>query len=378
MTTDPVVTPSAAPYAARLDRLRERLRHAGLDYCFVGPSSDLRYLTGLDLHSSERLALLIVPQEAPAHLVVPAFEAAGLDTLPAGLRVAPWDETADPTALVAQLLRPPENGTMGTAAVGDQLWAIFLLRLQAALPRVTFCPAAEVLTPLRISKDAAEVAALVEAGARADDAFGEICGLRFTGRTEHAVAEDIAALLRRRGFSISWGPIVGSGPNGASPHHTASDRMMEAGDLVVLDYGGGLNGYNADMTRTVAVGHAPEGEMRQVYELVKQGQEAGVQAAKPGISGQELDSVVRDLFTAAGYGAFFTHRLGHGLGLDTHEAPYIVQGNALRLRPGMAFSIEPGLYLPGRFGVRIEDIVIVTEQGAQRMNNAPHDLVVVQ
>ncbi|MDQ2805794.1 MAG: Xaa-Pro peptidase family protein [Chloroflexota bacterium] len=372
------VDPTTAPYAARLERLRARLRHAGLDYCFVGPSSDLQYLTGLDLHSSERLAVLIVPQEAPAQLVVPSFEAAGLGSLPAGLRVAAWAETDDPVQLVAGLLRPPENGTTGTAAVSDQLWAIFLLRLQAALPRVTFCPADETLAPLRLIKDAAEVAALVEAGARADAAFTEICALRFAGRSERAVAEDIAALLRRRGFRISWGPIVGSGPNGASPHHTASDRIIEVGDLVVLDYGGGLDGYNADMTRTVAVGHAPEGEMRAVYDLVQQGQAAGVAAAQPGMSGQDLDSVVRDFLTQAGYGAFFTHRLGHGLGLDTHEPPYLVQGNTQPLQAGMAFSIEPGLYLPGRFGVRIEDIVVLTADGARRMNNAPHDLVVVQ
>ena len=368
----PAPAPSA-PYESRLARLRAALQAAGQDGCLIGPSSDLLYLTGLDLHPSERLALLIVGATGPSHLVVPAFEAAGLPALPPGVAAAPWEESADPAAQVAALLA----GRAAHLVVSDRLWAGFLLRIQAALPGATFAPAAPILGPLRLIKDAAEVAALAEAGARADATFAEIRELPFAGRSERQVAEAIAGLLRRRGLLIEWGPIVGSGPNGASPHHTAGERVIADGDLVVLDYGGRLAGYQADMTRTVAVGHAPEGEARQVYDLVYAGQELGVRAAQPGMTGAALDSTVRDYFTAAGYGAYFTHRLGHGIGLDGHEPPYLVQGGETVLAPGMAFSIEPGLYLPGRFGVRIEDIVVLTANGAQRLNDAPRELVVV-
>jgi Xaa-Pro aminopeptidase len=367
-------------YTARIERVRERLRRSGLDYCFVGPSSDLRYLTGRDLHESERLTLLVIPRDAPATLVVPFFETEGLRDLTPSIHVASWQENEDPARLVAETVRGA-SGTRditGTIAVGDRLWAVFLLRLQAALPRATFATAEEALAPVRMVKDAAEVEALAAAGAQADAVFGELQQLQFSGQTERAVAAGIAELLRRRVVAPTWGPIVASGPNAAAPHHSASDRVMQPGDLVVLDYGGVLDGYNADMTRTVAVARPPEPDARQAYEAVRAAQEAGVQAARPGISGEQLDAVVRSALAGAGYGPYFTHRLGHGIGLDGHEPPYIVQGNAAPLAAGMTFSIEPGVYVPGRFGIRIEDIVALTPSGARRLNNASHELVIVK
>ncbi|HMA34424.1 MAG TPA: M24 family metallopeptidase, partial [Chloroflexia bacterium] len=320
----------------------------------------------------------VVPRDGPASLVVPAFEAAGLGGLPPGVCLVPWQESEEPAQRVGALLPGATDGEPATIAVGDQLWSVFLLRLQAVLPQATFSTAAAVLAPERIVKDSGEIAALTEAAACADDAFTDIRQLRFAGQSEHQVAEAIAGLLRRRGLLVEWGPIVASGPNGASPHHSAGDRIIAEGDLVVLDYGGRLNGYHADMTRTVAVGHEPRDEMRVVYDLVYQAQETGVQAARPGMTGEDLDTVVREYLASEGYGEFFTHRLGHGIGLDGHEAPYLVQGGQTPLGPGMAFSIEPGLYLPGRFGVRIEDIVVLLPTGAQRLNRAPRELVVVE
>jgi Xaa-Pro aminopeptidase len=375
-----LAAPPAAPeYEARLERVRARLQDAGIAYCFVGPSSDLHYLTGLSMHSSERMALLVVAAQGASTLVVPAFEAVGLSSLPAGLAVQPWQETEDPAQLVATVVAAPDGTASGDlpVVVGDQLWAVFLLRLQAAIPRAVFSTAARVLEPVRAVKDGQEVARLAEAGAAADAVFTEIGQLRFLGQTERQVAAAIADLLRRRGLTIEWGPIVGSGPNGASPHHGAGDRVIEEGDLVVLDYGGRLNGYNADITRTVAVGREPSAEMRKVYDLVYEGQERAVQAARPGITGEQLDAVARDYFAAAGYGAYFLHRLGHGIGLDGHEPPYLVQGNNVPLMAGNAVTIEPGLYLRGQFGVRIEDTVVLTAEGAQRMNNAPRELMIV-
>jgi D-alanyl-D-alanine dipeptidase len=376
--TGAVADPTAA-YAARLRRVQAAMHAHGLDYLFVGPSADLLYLTGLDMHISERLTLLIVHQEGPAHLVLPNFEAAGVGALPMAIRLAPWEEHEDPVALVARLLQTPGGGGEGcTVAVSDRLAGGFLLRLQAALPRAAFTTAHLVLPALRLIKDSAEVALMREAGARADAAFAEFRQLPFTGHTERAMAIQIAEVLRRHELQVEWGPIVGSGPNGASPHHSASDRVIQAGDLIVLDFGGRYRGYNADMTRTVAAGRLPDDEARAVYEHVRAAQEAAAQAARPGITGEALDAVARDHLNASGYGAYFTHRLGHGIGLDAHEPPYIVRGNSQPLAAGMAFSLEPGLYLPGRFGVRIEDIVVLHDGGAERLNNSPRELLVVE
>ncbi len=383
MSTTPTAPPTdtaadpAAIYAARLHRAQAALHAHGLDYLFVGPSADLFYLTGLDVHQGDRMVLLVVHQEGPANLVMPRFEAEAVTNLPAQIHLAPWDEQDNPVTLVTRLMQVPGGANECTVAVSDKLLAGFLLRLQAALPRAAFTNALKVLPPLRLIKDEAEIAGLREAGARADAAFEQFRRLTYVGRTERVLAREIADTLRDHGITADWGPIVGSGPNGAFPHHGYSDRVIEAGDLIVLDFGGHHRGYQADCTRTVAAGRLPEAEAQQVYELVRQGQEAAFQAAKPGITAEALDAVTRDLFTAAGYGQYFSHRLGHGIGLDNKEQPYIVAGNTQVLGPGMAFTLEPGLYLPGRFGVRIEDVVVLHKDGAERMNNTSRELIVV-
>jgi Xaa-Pro aminopeptidase len=367
-----------AVYAARLQRAQAALHAHGLDYLFVGPSADLFYLTGLDVHQGDRMVLLMVHQEGPAHLIMPRFEADAVQHLPPQIHLEPWDEQDDPAALVKRLTGVPGGADECTVAVGDKLLAGFLLRIQAALPRAAFTNALRVLPPLRLYKDEAEVAGLREAGARADAAYEAFRRLRYTGRTERQLAREISDTLRDHDLEVEWGPIVGSGPNGAHPHHGYSDRVIAAGDLIVLDFGGRYRGYQADCTRTVAAGRLPEDEARRVYELVRQGQEAAFQAARPGLTAAALDAVTRDLFTAAGYGQYFSHRLGHGIGLDNKEQPYIVAGNKQVLEPGMAFTIEPGLYLPGRFGVRIEDVVVLHAEGAERMNNTSRELIVVE
>jgi Xaa-Pro aminopeptidase len=367
-----------AVYAARLQRAQAALHAHGLDYLFVGPSADLFYLTGLDVHQGDRMVLLMVHQEGPAHLIMPRFEADAVQHLPPQIHLEPWDEQDDPAALVKRLTGVPGGADECTVAVGDKLLAGFLLRIQAALPRAAFTNALRVLPPLRLYKDEAEVAGLREAGARADAAYEAFRRLRYTGRTERQLAREISDALRDHDLEVEWGPIVGSGPNGAHPHHGYSDRVIAAGDLIVLDFGGRYRGYQADCTRTVAAGRLPEDEARRVYELVRQGQEAAFQAARPGLTAAALDAVTRDLFTAAGYGQYFSHRLGHGIGLDNKEQPYIVAGNKQVLEPGMAFTIEPGLYLPGRFGVRIEDVVVLHAEGAERMNNTSRELIVVE
>lgn len=368
-------------YAARLTRARAELRKHGLDYLVVGPSADLVYLLGAHNRPSERMAVFILPQEGPAYMLLPAFEAPTLPPLPPEVQVAAWGETDNPGRLAAALIsgKSGVGGSHCTVGVSDRLWSAFLLRLQAELPRAMFTTASPVLTALRQIKSPLEIDLLARSGAIADAVFAGIIARPFVGQSEKALAQEIAAALEAQGLVVPGTPIVASGPNSASPHHHAGDRVIQAGDVVVLDFGGTLEGYYSDITRTVFAGSAPEpnSEEERVYKLVQGAQEAAFRAARAGLTSEELDSVARDLLAAAGYGRYFMHRLGHGIGLDGHEPPYLVQGNATALLPGMAFSIEPGLYIPGRFGVRIEDTVYLTASGPMRANNASRDIVVV-
>jgi D-alanyl-D-alanine dipeptidase len=229
---------------------------------------------------------------------------------------------------------------------------------------------------LRAVKDAAELELLAAAGAAADATFEEIRKVPFGGRRQSEVAADLAELLRRFGHSQVDFTIVASGPNGANPHHEAGDRVIEQGDMVVLDFGGLLHGYGSDTSRTVHVGE-PDAEQRRVHDIVREAQEAGFRAVRPGVACQDVDRAARAVITEAGYGEYFIHRTGHGIGVTTHEPPYMIEGEERPLVPGMCFSVEPGVYLPGRFGVRIEDIVTVTEDGGLRLNNTAREMVIV-
>jgi Xaa-Pro aminopeptidase len=251
-----------------------------------------------------------------------------------------------------------------------------LLGLQAALPETSYASLTHALPMLRAVKDPHELGRLAAAGAAADETFKQILGVRFTGRAETEVAADLARLLKEHGHSQVDFTVVGSGPNGANPHHEAGDRTIAEGDMVVLDFGGLKFGYGSDTTRTVHVGE-PSDEEREVHEIVRRAQQAGFEAVQPGVACEEIDRAARAVITEAGYGEYFIHRTGHGIGLTTHEPPYMVEGERQKLVPGMCFSIEPGIYLPGRFGVRIEDIVTVTPDGGRRLNNTPRDLAVV-
>jgi D-alanyl-D-alanine dipeptidase len=264
----------------------------------------------------------------------------------------------------------------GRYAVTDRTWAVHVLALQSVARDARFVPASRSLPPLRAVKDAGELEALARAGAAADAVFEEIVASPFAGRTEQDVAGELADLLRANAHDVVDFTIVGSGPNAASPHHEASDRRIRPGEAVVLDFGGFVEGYGSDITRTVAVGEGPEG-FEEVYETVRRAQEAAMEAVGPGVPARDVDRAARDVIEDAGFGPFFIHRTGHGIGLETHEDPYIVGTNETPLREGMTFSIEPGIYLEGRFGVRIEDIVVVTADGARRFNQAPRDLRIV-
>ena len=349
----------------------------GVDVLLLSVGADLPYLTGYEATPLERLTMLVLPRDGEATLVVPRLEAPRVPERPASFALRPWDETEDPLAIVARLA-----GSAREAAIGDRTWARFLLGLQEALPHARFRSAADVTAPLRAVKDAAEVDSL-RAAARAVDSVAEVMrGRPFAGRTEADVSRERVARMLEAGHERANFAIVASGPNAASPHHEPGVRVIEEGDSVVCDFGGRwgggaeVAGYCSDITRTFVVGEPPA-ELTDLYSVLRIAQEKGVQAARVGVTCEDVDAAARAVIDEAGYGAYFVHRTGHGIGLEEHEDPYLVSGNGQALQSGHAFSIEPGIYIPGRCGARIEDIVVATDAGPERLNLAPRDLAVV-
>jgi D-alanyl-D-alanine dipeptidase len=366
--------PNVMDHAARRERAAARCRDAQVAALLLAPGSDLTYLSGYRIFSSERLTCLVLAGDGTATLVVPELEAPRAATAAPDLARATWTETADPYALVASLVTGP-----GAIAIADQMWASFALRLQSAMPGRAFRAASEITRDLRMRKDRAELDALRAVSAAADRAYLRALDLEFAGRTELQVGADLAMLLRDEGHDEVGFTIVAAGEDGASPHHQTGERKISTGDTVVLDFGGTRDGYGSDITRTVHVGDRPDDEVVRVHDIVRRAQEAGYAAARAGATAESVDAAARAIIADAGYGDHFIHRLGHGIGLDGHEHPYLVSGNDQQLAPGMAFSIEPGVYLPGRFGVRIEDIAIIGDDGnSEALNHVDRALATVR
>ena len=358
--------------ASRLTDAAAAPDRAGLSALLLTPGPDLRYVAGYDAHQLERLTCLAVPAGGDPFLVVPNLERPAALASPAGqldLEIIGWDETDDPYALVARRLGP-------VAAVGlsDRMWALMVTRLRAAIPGARQDLASAALAGLRARKSPAEVAALAAAGQAIDRVHARVPGWLVPGRTERAVAADIGDAILEEGHAAVDFTIVASGPNAASPHHAPADRELRPGDVVVVDIGGTMpSGYCSDCTRTYAIGEPPPDFLRY-YQVLREAQEAACAAVAPGATAEAVDAAAREPITAAGYGAYFMHRTGHGIGLESHEDPYIVSGNTRPLEPGHAFSIEPGIY-PGPHGARIEAIVVCTPDGFRRLNHGPRDLV---
>jgi Xaa-Pro aminopeptidase len=362
-----------ASTANRRTRAAAKLRERGFGALLASPGADLVYLTGYQIFASERLTCLVLGPDGKATIVCPEFEAPRAAVAAPDVARSTWGETDDPYAAVAALVRAP-----GGVAVADPMWAAFVLKLQAALPDRAFSVASGITRDLRMRKDDAEVEALRLVSESADRAYTRILERPFAGRTEREIGADLADALRAEGHDEVGFTIVGSGANGASPHHDTGDRRIAEGDTIVLDFGGAMRGYRSDITRTVHVGRTAGREEQKVHDVVRRAQEAGYAAARKDASAESVDAAARHVIDEAGYGEFFIHRTGHGIGLDGHEHPYLVRGNRERLEPGMAFSIEPGIYLPGRFGVRIEDIAVIGADGsAQPLNRADHTFATV-
>ncbi|BBX43279.1 M24 family metallopeptidase [Mycobacterium simiae] len=364
-----------AIYAGRLAAAAGATVEAGLDGLVITPGYDLRYLTGSRAQTLERLTALVVPASGDPTVVVPRLELASLKgsaIAELGLAVRDWVDGDDPYRLVSAAL----GGAPAATAVTDSMPALHLLPLAGELgvPPVL---ATDILRDLRMVKEECEIDALRKAGSAIDRVHARVPTFLVPGRTEADVAADIAEAIVAEGHSEVSFIIVGSGPHGADPHHSYSGRELQVGDVVVVDIGGCYEpGYQSDCTRTYSIGE-PSPEVAQQYSVLQRAQRAAFDAVRPGVTAEQVDAAAREVLADAGLAEFFVHRTGHGIGLSVHEEPYIVSGNDLPLTAGMSFSIEPGIYFPGRWGARIEDIVVVTEDGALAVNNRPHELVVV-
>jgi Xaa-Pro aminopeptidase len=355
----------------------------GIDALLLSHGADLPWLTGYRAMPLERLTMLVLPLTDLPRLVVPALEAprvAGAGDL---FTIEPWSDGEDPVALVASLLGPG-GGRNLRLAVSDRAWAGSLLALQEQIPGAAWVEASRVTSDIRAVKDATEVEALRRAGAAADRVAAVLQSgqVPLIGRTEADVSTRLASLLVAEGHTHVNFAIVGSGPNAASPHHEPGPRVIGPGETVVCDFGGtysldGDVGYCSDITRTVVTG-VPSAEILECYRVLEEAQHSAVASARAGVTAEHVDRVARDIIEAGGFGDLFVHRTGHGIGIEEHEDPYLVSGNEEELQPGHAFSVEPGIYRSGRFGMRLEDIVVIGEDGRpDPLNAADHGLVVV-
>lgn len=365
----------AGVYARRLSSAAAATADAGLAGLVITPGYDLRYLVGSDAQTHERFTALVLPASGDPTVVVPRLELASLKESAIselGLAVRDWVDGDDPYQLVPAAL----GGSPAATAVTDSMPALHLLPLSGALGLLPVL-ATDVMRNLRMVKEECEIDALRKAGAAIDRVHARVPEFLVPGRTEADVAADIAEAIVAEGHSEVAFIIVGSGPHSADPHHGYSDRELQVGDIVVVDIGGAYQpGYHSDSTRTYSIGE-PKPDVAQQYSVLQRAQRAAVEVIRPGVTAEQVDAAARDVLAGAGLAEAFVHRTGHGIGLSVHEEPYIVAGNGLPLAAGMAFSVEPGIYFPGRWGARIEDIVVVTEDGAAAVNSRPHELIVV-
>lgn len=358
-------------YAKRLANVKKLMFEENIDYLVLAPTTNMFYLTGLKTVADERLQVAVLPAEGPITLILPEMYGETAKEIRVCHQLLTWADNQNPVDLV----RAAVAGREGRVAVDDRMWAGHLLQIMQAFSGFQFVAAQKIMGRARVGKDQIELSLLKLSGELADAVMKEVMQEIKVGITEKQLAAFIANRIKvLGGDDISFQPIVASGPNGALPHHHPGDRKFEQGDFIVVDFGALLQGYCSDITRTFCLGKASE-ESKKIYLAVQEANEAGFQAVSNGVACQNVDKAARDAIKRAGYGNYFIHRTGHGIGLDYHEEPYLVAGNLTPLRPGMVFSVEPGIYLAGRMGVRIEDIVALTEDGPRRFNNFPRELI---
>jgi len=348
----------------------------GIDVLFLTPGPNMYYLSGFLEEPGERLLTLIIPQSGDPLFIVPQLYEEHARSVSWVENLFSWKDSEDPKAALSTAMKGMQT-RLRTIGVDSRMWSRFLLMLQTTEPEARYEDAASVMNQLRIRKTPQEIELMKKSAEITDAVFLETVKACKQGTREHQLAAKIVYELRRIGADgVAFEPVVGSGPNAAHPHQRSSERELQRGDLVVFDFGCLYRGYNSDITRTVAIGHC-DYERKKAYSVVQSAQEKACQEARTGMEAQSLDRVARGMIEAAGYGQFFIHRTGHGIGLEIHEEPYIVAGNSMKLDDGMAFSVEPGVYVPGQYGVRIEDIVVMESGKPRRLNKCARELMIL-
>jgi Xaa-Pro aminopeptidase len=359
--------------SGRLAQLREKMRRTGADLVAIGPGSHMDWLLGFHPHPDERPCLLLVGLGAETFLM-PVLNAEGTRES-TDISFHTWSDEIGPDAALSQALAAIGATAAKKVVLDETMRADFALLVLGALPGATHAFTSDTIGALRMRKDDSEFDKLMMNSGIADRAMQKAFSLAKPGMTERELAAEIRSHFQSEGATPAFW-IVGGGGNGAFPHHQAGDRQLQEGDAVVVDIGGRKGGFPSDITRMMAIGHPPEG-YGQIHGIVENAVQAALKAARPGVMAKEVDAAARKVISDAGYGEYFVHRTGHGLGIDGHEPPYITATSETVLEEGMVFSIEPGIYIPGRFGIRLEEIVILREDGPEIFSSLPRDLVVV-
>jgi len=360
-------------YMKRIAKVQEKMLQENYEYLILGPSSNMYYFTGFRMVADERLQLIIIPSSGAPTAVLPEMYKEKAEIVFNGrFPLTTWNDQQDPLELVKKALHEIRNGRI---AVDDTLRSSNLIQVMTAVPGCSYAPASRIVDSLRMFKDEEEIKILAEAEALADKVMEKVQGVIRPGMREKELEFFIEKSFREIGADdISFKPMIASGPNSSSPHHISCDREFQAGDFIIVDCGCIVKGYCSDITRTFCLGKATD-EMKKIYNAVREANEQAFSALFRRCSTEEVDKEARKIINDSGYGPHFTHRTGHGIGLDIHEAPYLVEGDREQILPGMVFSIEPGIYLPGKYGVRIEDIVAMTAEGPRCLSKYSKDLL---
>ncbi len=362
----------------RINRLTQLAAQAKFDCITITPGPNMHYFTGLSYHLSERPITVFFPVKGKPSIVVPAFEASKTEHSPIEWQVFTYIDGQDPLAAYQAASRALKLNTMHVGIEALKMRVLELRLLETSASQAKFDPAEAIIAQMRMIKDAAEVAAMRKAVAITENALAHVLEVIHPGLTERQVGAELTlALLRGGAESLSFEPLIQSGPNSALPHYVVGDRVIDRGDILLLDFGVTVDGYASDITRTYVIGEASP-EIKKIYDLVKRANEAGRAAGKPGASGQDVDRAARKVIEDGGYGKYFTHRTGHGLGLEGHEPPYMVEGNAVPLEVGNTYTVEPGIYIPGLGGVRIEDDMVITPNGSESLTTFSRELMSIK
>jgi Xaa-Pro dipeptidase len=360
-------------YKSRIKALQSIAVREGIDYFFIAPGANLLYFTGLDMHMSERPTMIVVPKKGEAFAYCPKFESGKVKKVTGIEKFVNYSDEEGPYETLKRWVK--EDSVKEEAVISMEFLAARLKEydvVKSALPNMKLVDARDLMAELRMAKDEKELELIQKAADISDEMIKEMLNVLEPGVKESDLRKAGMKVIEKHGVNLSF-MSVASGPKASDPHSTSEDRVIEEGEFVIIDTGALYEGYTSDITRTLPAGKVSE-KLEEIYNVVKAANKAGKEAVRPGVTCEYIDQVTRKVIEDAGYGEYFTHRTGHGMGLEVHEEPYIVEGNKVELKVGHVFTVEPGIYIPGLGGVRIEDNVVVTKDGSKTITNYPREM----